>query len=429
MTPMIWSIVIFAVSIVLYATHVIPMGLTSLLSVIAFVMAGCLESKDALSCFADPTAVIYASMYVLAAGFNRTSFMDKLSSWIIRASHNSMRRVWLSYILLAGLLTSMIPSPISAFVVVAPLCVNSCKKFGEPPAKYLFALAAVCIGCCFTLPFGSAISQSALSTSFFETYGMGQYVMQITDPMKGRWPFVLILLLWAYFLAPKFAPELPDHDPSYHMFSTSSRQKPLSKFADIAGPVIFLLSIVFMVIGRYIGIETWMACMAGALMMVLCGVLTEKEAVNALPMSLIFIFVGALATGKALISTGAGDYLGGLLATVTGNTKSNLLIGVIAYLIPYLLTQVLLNSGVSALVRPVLLLICASLDANPVGPMILMLSATVSSFMSPMATPVVPACMELGGLSSKNLIKQGWWISIILAVVQILWVMHVFPAF
>jgi di/tricarboxylate transporter len=169
--------------------------------------------------------------------------------------------------------------------------------------------------------------------------------------------------------------------------------------------------------------------MAGALLMVLCRVLTEKEAIQALPMSLIFIFVGALATGKALIYTGAGDFLGGLLASVTGNTKSNLLIGVIAYVIPYLLTQVLLNSGVSALVRPIILLICASLGANPVGPMILMLSATVSSFMSPMATPVVPACMELGGFSTKTLVRQGWWISVILAAVQILWVMHIFPAF
>ena len=28
-------------------------------------------------------------------------------------------------------------------------------------------------------------------------------------------------------------------------------------------------------------------------------------------------------------------------------------------------------------------------------------------------------------ISTKTLVKQGWWISIILAIVQILWVMHV----
>jgi hypothetical protein len=43
---------------------------------------------------------------------------------------------------------------------------------------------------------------------------------------------------------------------------------------------------------------------------------------------------------------------------------------------------------------------------------------------SPISAFVVPACMELGGFSTKALVKQGWWISIILAIVQILWVMH-----
>lgn len=429
MTPMIWSIVIFAVSIVLYASHVIPMGLTSLLTVLAYVLAGCLDAPTALAGFADPTAVIYASMYVLAAGFNRTSFMKRLSAGIIRVTGNSMRRAWLAYLLLAGFLTSLIPSPISAFVVVAPLCINTCRAFGENPGKYLFALAAVSIGYCFTLPFGSSISQSALCNSFFVTYGLDGYTMQITDAFKARWPAMIVLMLWAYFVAPKCAPKEPDQMPCYDLLLSSIDAKPLSKFAEISGPVIFFLSILLMVIGRYIGIETWQACIAGALLMVLCRVLTEKEAYEALPVSVILIFVGAVATGKALVNTGAGELVGGWLATITGNTQSNLLIGIISYMIPYLLTQVLLNSGVTALVRPILLLICSSLGANPVGSMLLMLSASVSGFMSPMSTPVVPACMELGGFHTRSLVRQGWWISLIMAVVQIVWVMHVFPAF
>ena len=89
----------------------------------------------------------------------------------------------------------------------------------------------------------------------------------------------------------------------------------------------------------------------------------------------------------------------------------------------------MLNSGVTAMFRPVLLLVCAALGANHVGPTILMLSASVSSFFSPMATPVVPACMSMGGYRTVTMVRRGWWISLILAIVQIFWVMTVFPAF
>lgn len=421
------SIVIFIGSLILYGWGIIPMGATSLLSILAYVAAGCLDTKTALAGFSDSTAMIYASMYVLAAGFQRTRFMDTVSAWVVRHSHGSMKRAWLGYLLMAALLTSLVPSPISAFLVVAPLCIHTCHDFGEIPSKYLFALAAVSIGCCFTLPFGSAISQSHLSNGFFTAYGLGQYAMEPLDAIRGRWPFVIHLLLWAYFLAPKA--EVPSAGQRPKEFFFQETKKPLSKFAEWAGPAIFFLTILAMALSRFLGFETWQACMAGAIGMVVCRVLTDKEACAAIPMSVIFMYAGAVATGNALLQTGAGDVIGTWLSGFLGNTTNNYLIGAIFYLVPYLLTQVLLNSGVTALFRPVLLLVCASLGANPVGPTILMLSASVSAFLSPMSTPVIPACMAMGGYKTGTLVRRGWGISIVLAAVQIVYVMTVFPAF
>ena len=428
MSPLLWSIVIFVGSLVLYATGIMPMSAVSVLTVLAYVVTGCLDTGKALSGFADPTAMIYASMYVLAAGFQRTRFMNTLSDWVVKVSKGSMKWAWLGYLLMAALLTSFVPSPISAFLVISPLCIRTCRSFGEDPRKYLFPLAAVSIGCCFTLPFGSAISQSYLSNSFFEAYGLGQYTMIPTDAIRGRWPATVLLLVWAYFSGLRAKTESAE-GIDFSRFVPAQQEKPLSRLAEWMGPIIFFGTIVLMALGRYLGIETWQACMAGALAMVIFRVLTEKEAYRALPMSVIFLYVGAVATGNALIQTGAGTLIGDFLAGLLGNTTNNYLVGALFYLIPYLLTQVLLNSGVTALFRPVLLLVCASLGANPVGPSILMLSASVSSFFSPMATPVVPACMELGGYRTKTLVRRGWWISALLAAVQIIYVMTVFPAF
>lgn len=427
MSQLITCIIIFAISLVLYGLNVIPMALTSTLSMMAFVLTGCLAPETALQGFGNSTVIIYGSMYVLAAGLNRTRSIDILSNWIIKVSGGSMHRAWFGYLLLSALLTSLIPSPPSAFAIIAPLCIATCNKFGENPSKYLFPLGMTCIGCCFTLPFGSSISQTLLSNSFFEVYGLGQYQMLVTDPLKGRWPFMLALFLWAYFLAPQLAPK--DLPGAIRPRPPSSPKEPLPIFSEIAGVVIFVLVILLMVFGQSFGVQAWQASLCGALLMVLCGVLKETQAYSAIPISLLLTVVGALATGNALAQTGAGEVIGQFLAKLLGGTTNNYIFGGVLFAASYLLTHLMLNSGVTALFRPVVLMICAAVGANPVGPMILLLSSSLSVYISPLATPVIPMLTAMGGYTTKDLTRQGLLPSLVLAAVQVVYVMTVFPAF
>lgn len=428
MSPLVICIIIFLASLVLYAINVIPMALTSMITLLAFVLTGCLEPSKALNCFANSTLIIYGSMYVLAEGLNRTRFTSALSGWIMKISHGSMRTAWLGYVLLAALLTSLIPSPPSAFAIVSPLCIATCRAFNEKPGKYMFALGVVCIGCCYTLPFGSSISQAALSNSFFEIYGLGQYAMKITDPLVGRWPFAVVLILWAWLIAPRYDHRHPHHDMEIKSLKTE-KHAPLNPFAEVMGVVIFAVVILLMVLSSVLGLQPWQVSLAGAVAMVLCGVLKDKEAYNAIPLSLLFTVVGALATGVALADTGAGDVIGAFLAKLLGGTRNNYIFGAVLFLASFLLTHVMLNSGVTALFRPVVLMVCAATGANPVGPMILLMSSALTVYISPLATPVIPMMQAVGGYNGKGLIKRGVVISLVLAAVQVFYVMTVFPAF
>ena len=89
----------------------------------------------------------------------------------------------------------------------------------------------------------------------------------------------------------------------------------------------------------------------------------------------------------------------------------------------------MLNQGVSNVFTPICLLTCAALGANPIGPMLLVGAGSLTAFMTPMATPAIPMAMGAGGYDLKSLFKQGWLISLILAIVNIFYVMTVFPAF
>lgn len=167
--------------------------------------------------------------------------------------------------------------------------------------------------------------------------------------------------------------------------------------------------------------------LAGAVLMVVSGVLSSKEAFAAVPWDLGFLIAGSLCMGSALANTGGGDLIGGAIAAVAGNLGNRYLVGAVFYLVPFFLTQIMQNRTVMATFQPIAILACKSLGVNCVGPVLLVASACCTAFMTPMATACVPMIMDIGGYDVKSQLKQSVLPAVILSVVNIFWVMTVYP--
>lgn len=421
-------LVIFIATLALYASNILPISIVALLSMLAYVFTGCLDGPTALGAFANANTAVLLGMFIVAAGFNRTSFVDKLSAGIVKFAGGSFKRAWLCYILLAFLLTNFIPSPMAVFAIVFPLCTSMCEGFHISPSKVMFGLAVVCIGCCGSLPLGTAITTAMQHNGFFETYGLTGYIQEPINFAIARLPLAIIIILWAYFIIPKIGPDQPVV-PIAGGGGSKAAKTPLKPFSEAMGYIIFFAVVVAMIFGSKLGIANWQIALTGALLMVVCGVLTEKETYAAVPTSIIWIYVGALAAGNALTATGAGTVVGDWVAGIVGNTSNSYVVGAMFFVIPFILTQFMLNQGVMNIFTPICLLTCASLGANPIGPMILVQAASLTAFLTPMATPAIPMCMGAGGYDLKSLVKQGWLISVVLSVVYVFYVMTVFPCF
>ena len=85
------------------------------------------------------------------------------------------------------------------------------------------------------------------------------------------------------------------------------------------------------------------------------------------------------------------------------------------------------NRGTMLIFHPIAIATCASIGGNPVGLMILIQAACLSSFMTPMATGAIPYIMECGGYDQKSMIKQSLLPALICCVVSVGWIMTVFP--
>ncbi len=239
---------------------------------------------------------------------------------------------------------------------------------------------------------------------------------------------LIAVVIYCVFVAVRFTPDQPIVEITT-VKARKDEKEALSPFKEKCGYIIFILVTVALIFQRQLGVETWVICFTGAVTMVFTGVLSEKEAVASINWPMGFLFVGSLAMGGALTQTGAGEAVGAILADVADKISNPYLIGLVFFIVPFLLTQIMMNRTVMLIFIPIAILACKSMNANPIGIIILVQVACLSSFMTPMATPAVPMCMATGGYDLKSLVKQSVFPALLLCVVGVAWIMTVFPMF
>ena len=405
-----------------------PMGLVALVSMLAFVLTGCLDPATAAGYFGNPNGIMMMAMFVVAAGFNRTQFVKTVAASVNRIAKGSLIRVMFGYVLITMILSQFIQSSVIVYGIMAPMLIATCEEMGINPSKVLFPIAIACISTVSAFPLGGGATVFAEMNGYLQANDYTTYAVAITDPMKARLPAAVAMFIYCVFFSTKFSPAKPPVE-SNALKARSDDREPLSPFKERAGYIIFILTTLALLFQPQLGIETWVICVTGAVAMVVFGVLTEKEAVQAINLPMAFLFVGSLSMGGALTQTGAGEVVGGILADFANTLSNPYLMGFVFFIVPFLLTQVMMNRTVMIIFIPIAILACKAMGANSVGIVLLVQSACLSSFMTPMATPAIPMCMANGGYDLKSIIKQSIVPAIILCVVSVFWIMTVFPMY
>ena len=426
-TQMMICLLLFVFMLVSFLMAKIPLGVTASIVAILLAVTHCVAAEDVLGSFGNSNTIIIASMIVLASGLGRTTVPGKITDVIRRVTNGNYKLAYLGVLLIGLVLTSMIASPMAAYAIVFPIMDVVCDEFGVSRSKAQFPLLVVCLGCCAIFPLGASISQAAVFDGFMQNYGFTQSFSAM-DFFKGRWPAIILIFLWAYFIAPKVTidqPVLPISDAE----TTGSAKRKLSKFADISGVIIFFVTILGFIFGKKFGISAWLVSFAGVILMVVTGTLTKKEAIAAIPVDICLLFVGANTMAKALVSTGTADAVGNVISNTVGNHVNTVVLYIIFFIVPFILTQIMQNQSVMNVFAPIALLTCSALGADPRGCLILIAAGSLTAFMTPAATAAVAMAMSAGGYDVKALFKMSAIIAVALMVVYVGYVSMVYPAF
>lgn len=435
MTPeMIKCLFVFVILIagyIFYKPLKLPMGVTAMIAFLLTIFLGLLPAKTALANFANKNVILILSMFVVVAGFNRTQAVKKMSKLVYKVSGGNFTMMFIGYALVGCLLSQFIPSPMSVYTILFPLVMASCEEMGVSPSRAMFPLALVVIGTCAVLPLGGGAVTYATYNGYLEAYGVTDVSFQLLDFFKGRIATLVVLLAYAIFIGIRISPK----EPPVPITMTTAKKKngkdipPLDPVREVLGYGIFILTTLGLIFEQQIGIPSWQVTLTGAVLMVATGVLTTKEAIEAFPIRIVLMLVGALTVGAAMVECGLGDKIGEVIASIVGETKNGYLIGALFFVVPFLMTQVMNNQSCAAIFQPVIILSCQALGCDPRGPLILLAAASLTAFLTPMATGTIPMVMETGGYDQVSLLKQGWLPSLILCVVSVLTVMTIFPAF
>lgn len=425
-------LIIFLLTLVGFAvgSKYVSITIISLISMMLMMLTGCLDTQTALGCFSNSSAILMASMFIVAAGLNKTQMVNKVSAFICRISKGSFTKVLAGYVLLTFILAQFIPSAVVVFSIVFPLGLSVCKEMKISPSKMMFSLGITSIGTVITLPLSSAIQEFARIEGFLEAYEYTQYNMKVTDITFAKFPVAIVIMLLAIFVLPKFAPDYPmDIDESAISKGSSTEAAVLDPVREVIGYLTFVLVLIGMIFSSKIGLANWQITLIGALVIMASGILKKDEAIKSMNLSMVLLYIGALGIGNALSATGAADLIGNWLSSIVAGLNNNYLAGLLLFIVPFVLTQFMLNLGVYSIFVPLYIMLCKSMGANPIGPIMLCMIACMTAFFTPLATPAVPVMMGAGKYSVKDLAKMGWVPFIVITLVSVDWIMTVYPIF
>jgi di/tricarboxylate transporter len=148
-----------------------------------------------------------------------------------------------------------------------------------------------------------------------------------------------------------------------------------------------------------------LVAVAGALLMVLAGVLTPKSAARALDWNVLFILAGSVGLAAIVVDSGLADVLARTIQRVAGG---NLFLVVVAFATTTaIMTNLVTNAAAASILTPVALGIAADLGINPVTLLALIATCISFTFLNPFSHQSNLMVMEPGGYSTRTFARFG----------------------
>ncbi|MBS0513797.1 MAG: SLC13/DASS family transporter [Proteobacteria bacterium] len=423
MSPMEITLLLLLFAAVMFVWEKIPLALTSVIVCLSLVLTGVLDAKVAFNGFINTNVILFVAMFIVGGALFETGMANRIGGLVTRFAKTE-RQLIVAIMLIVGLLSGVLSNTGTAAVLI-PVVIGIAAKSGFARSRLLMPLVfAAAMGGNLTLigaP-GNLIAQSALQPMGAE-FGFFEYA-------KIGLPMLLCGIAYFALFGHRLLPAGNNSaDPYDDTHSGKTDYSHVPKWKQYTSLGILLASIAGMIFERSIGIPLHIIGSVGAVLIVLTGVLTEKQAYKAIDSQTIFIFGGTLSLATALETTGAGAAVATTVMGMLGNDASPVLLLVVIFGIACVLTNFMSNTATTALLVPIGLSIAASIGADPRAVLMAIVIGGSCAYATPIGMPANTMVLAAGGYRFMDFVRAGLPLIFVSGAVSIPLLLIFFPFF
>lgn len=420
MNPLVCTLLFLLFAIIMFVTEKIPLGVTSMIVCIGLIVTGVLDVDTAFAGFIDSNVILFVAMFIVGGAFFETGMANKIGGIVTRFAKTE-RMLIVAIMVIVGLMSGVLSNTGTAAVLI-PVVIGIAAKSGYRKSRLLMPLVfAAAMGGNLSLigaP-GNMIAQSALEKIDLK-FGFFEYAI-VGLP---------ILIAGIIFYATVGYKLLPNHeDTDDGTFNTEKDFSAVPKWKQWLSLIILVLSLLAMIFEDQIGIPLCVSGSIGALLLILTGVISEKDALKSIDLKTIFLFGGTLSLAAALQETGAGELIANKVIGALGENPSPYVLTLVVFLLCCVLTNFMSNTATTALMVPICLSIAQGMGADPRAVLMACVIGGSCAYATPIGMPANTMVLGAGGYTFMDYVKAGLPLIIIATIVSMIILPIAFPFF
>ncbi|MCY2562345.1 SLC13 family permease [Klebsiella pneumoniae] len=419
MEPITITLCLLVFAIIMFVWEKVPLAVTSMVVCVALVLTGVLDLKQAFAGFIDSNVILFVAMFIVGGALFETGMANKVGGVITHFAKTEKQLIFIIMVVV-GVMSGFLSNTGTAAVLI-PVVIGVAAKSGFTRSRLLMPLVfAAALGGNLSLigaP-GNLIAQSALQ-NIGSGFGFFEYA-------KVGLPMLVCGILYFLTIGYKF---LPNNSNSSEVGSIGEQRdySHVPRWKQILSLVVLIATILGMIFEKQTGISLTVAGCIGALVLVITGVLTEKQAYKAIDSQTIFIFGGTLALAKALEMTGAGKLVADQVIGLLGNNSSPFMLLVVVFALSVVMTNFMSNTATVALLVPVSLSIAAGMGADPRAVLMATVIGSSCAYATPIGMPANMMVLSAGGYKFVDYAKSGIPLIIVSTIVSLILLPILFP--
>lgn len=405
------TLIILILAIVLLLLDKLPMGLIVFMVPMALYFTGIIDAKEIFASVVNPNVILILGMCVIGAAFFKTGLAYMTSEFLLRFT-KSEKGLMVLVFMIGGIISGFVSNS-GTVAILIPIVLGIAKNGKISPIKLLLPLV-------FGATIGADISiigspGNLIAKNTIEELSKGTMKVGFFEYAKIGIPLLLGTSVFLYFFGSKVIPNRETADEKVEGLDYSD----ISVWHRRITLVVLVFTVLGMAATDYITILPpihIIACM-GAIIIVLFGVLNQKEAFESFETLTVFMLAFMIPLGNALNNTGAGKMIADVVVSITGKSGVFVIMASL-WILTWALTQVMSNTAACTLLCPVGWTIAESIGADPRAVVIAIFIASSIAVCTPMAIPANSMIIGPGNVKFGDFLKPGLAVSLICFIIS-----------